>query len=267
MLWGEIMLCKLCHKAEAIRESHIVPKFVGKWIKATSPTHGLRNSAQPDQRRENLTKLPLLCEACEIRFSWSEKRFAEGVFFAFNREGRHSFAYSNWLLYFAVSLSWRVAVTQGVDRLNHVSNRYIQLDTAVAEWAAYLLSKPSQAQRYSYHLFFDSMAPCVEHVGAYYDGRYALNTTSWWIPSTEFEFGIYVKLPGMTFFTSISPENPAGWTNTQIHVSGQIGDAGQEVEYNLFWEAMLDDARNLREQMGKLSETQKAKLRKKSSQR
>ena len=36
-------ICALCHESKELKESHFIPKFVGKWLKKTSATGYLRN--------------------------------------------------------------------------------------------------------------------------------------------------------------------------------------------------------------------------------
>jgi len=35
-------ICKLCGNNDVLKESHFIPKFVGKWIKKTSVTGYIR---------------------------------------------------------------------------------------------------------------------------------------------------------------------------------------------------------------------------------
>jgi hypothetical protein len=259
------MLCKLCRSAEAIRESHIVPKFIGEWIKAQSSTGGLRDPNHPNVRRQDTTKFPLLCVECEERFSSREDEFARHVFYPFSQDGQHEFDYCGWLLYFAVSLSWRIAVMRGDDPKDRNPEMTACLEAASSTWRVFLLEKSADVHHYTYHLFFDSVAHCIEHVGTFYDGRYALRSIDGFVPSTLHDIGVYVKIPGMTFFSCVHPESPAGWANTRILEDGRIGDSGQEVVHELFWQAMHDSAKRVAEGMNSMSQVQKDKLRKRVS--
>lgn len=40
-------ICALCGKNAELRESHLIPKFVGEWIKRTSATGYLRQVVNP----------------------------------------------------------------------------------------------------------------------------------------------------------------------------------------------------------------------------
>ena len=72
--------CLLCGKNEAIENSHIIPSFVFKWMKATAPTEYLRTTETPRQRVQDGHKGPYLCLNCEGRFGKWENHFSEGFF-------------------------------------------------------------------------------------------------------------------------------------------------------------------------------------------
>ena len=40
--------CKLCEKLATLEDSHILPKFCGRWLKTTSATGILRNAVNPN---------------------------------------------------------------------------------------------------------------------------------------------------------------------------------------------------------------------------
>ncbi len=55
--------CALCQEAKVLKKSHIVPKFIGKWIKKTSETGKFRDLDY--KRIQDSVKLYLLCGDCE----------------------------------------------------------------------------------------------------------------------------------------------------------------------------------------------------------
>ena len=61
--------CGLCGNLAELRDSHIVPAFVARWIKDTSATGFLRGFHQPNRRVQDFPTKRLLCEGCEQRFS------------------------------------------------------------------------------------------------------------------------------------------------------------------------------------------------------
>ena len=73
--------CSLCEHDRDLQESHIIPKFVGKWLKKTSATGFLVNANHASKRVQDLITLNLLCRDCEERFSKFETYFAKGLIF------------------------------------------------------------------------------------------------------------------------------------------------------------------------------------------
>ena len=76
-------ICSLCHESKKLKESHFIPKFVGKWLKRTSATGYLRNIDNINKRQQDSLKDYLLCNDCELLFSGWEKQFSEKMFIPF----------------------------------------------------------------------------------------------------------------------------------------------------------------------------------------
>lgn len=72
--------CVICGRLPPIDNSHIIPKFVFRWMTKTAPTPYLRHGDEPNKRLQDGTKYPLLCTECETLASKYEKSFAERVF-------------------------------------------------------------------------------------------------------------------------------------------------------------------------------------------
>lgn len=77
------MVCKLCLQNKPLADSHIIPKFAGKWLKETSATGYLRTAENPNVRKQDLPTEKLLCYDCEGLLSLWEKAFANEVFLPF----------------------------------------------------------------------------------------------------------------------------------------------------------------------------------------
>ena len=61
--------CRLCRLSDDLRESHIIPSFVFKWLKKTSATGYLRFAEGDAASKQDGVKIPLLCGTCEQRLS------------------------------------------------------------------------------------------------------------------------------------------------------------------------------------------------------
>ena len=56
--------CYLCKEPAQLQRSHIVPSFVGKWLKDTSVTGFLRHGIDQSLRQQDIPKQPLLRSSC-----------------------------------------------------------------------------------------------------------------------------------------------------------------------------------------------------------
>src|SRR3954468_11545726 len=74
---SDLSPCALCKQPKPLCDSHIIPAFVGKWLKETSATVYLRSALSPDLRQQDLLTKRLLCADCEGRFSGFERLAAE----------------------------------------------------------------------------------------------------------------------------------------------------------------------------------------------
>ena len=59
--------CRLCGKEADLCESHLVPKFVFRWLKKTG-ADAFRPPLDPNRKVKDGAKLYLLWEECEGRF-------------------------------------------------------------------------------------------------------------------------------------------------------------------------------------------------------
>ena len=77
------MTCQLCDRDASLCESHVIPKFVFKWIKDTSATKRLRSMDDPDRLKQDGRKPRLLCADCERIFNRWETLFAKHIFWPY----------------------------------------------------------------------------------------------------------------------------------------------------------------------------------------
>ena len=72
--------CHLCHKTSDLQRSHVIPSFVIRWLKDTSPGF-VRDSKNQNVRTQDGIKEYLLCVECEQLFSKWERDFANYIFY------------------------------------------------------------------------------------------------------------------------------------------------------------------------------------------
>jgi hypothetical protein len=85
---NQISLCKLCEKNNDLKVSHVLPRFLGKYLKDTSATGFLTavdENGNPS-RSQDLYKRRLLCGQCESVLNEAETFFADKVFYPFKKD-------------------------------------------------------------------------------------------------------------------------------------------------------------------------------------
>jgi len=151
--------CAFCGKTGALRESHILPAFVYRWLRDRSGTGHIRNSENPNLRVQDGLKLHWLCNECEQRFNQYETAFASKVFHPWHA-GVQRVLYEEWLLKFCVSISWRVLSYTFGKNPNRI---YTEEQTALAAraekcWKAFLNNEVPHPGVFEQHLvIFDVM--------------------------------------------------------------------------------------------------------------
>lgn len=152
--------CRLCHEFRELRESHVVPKFVFKWLKRTGAP-GFRSPLAPNKRQQDGAKLKLLCDECEGRFSRLETKFANEFFWPHLNDEVERFEYDSSLYRFAISLFWRrLAVDPGV-RPHLVKKACEELEPHLRE---FLLEENSNQLGESVHMVTMGETPGVTPV-------------------------------------------------------------------------------------------------------
>lgn len=149
--------CKLCSENKELVESHIIPKFIGKWLKKTSSTGYLTSSGNDEvpKRSQDLTKRPLLCKSCENVFSKFETFFANKIFFPYSNKQLNRIPLDDKIGKFIISVSLRasfVLLDSGDETTMKWSSQLIPL---INDWKKYLLckKKPSESDNGHYLLF------------------------------------------------------------------------------------------------------------------
>ncbi len=153
---GMIGNCELCGANAPLILSHVIPKFVIKWLKGTSAT-GYFRSLRTGKRLQEAPRIPLLCSDCEQRLGRHEKQFCERIFLPFQRLPQpRSFEYDEWLLRFLVGIHWRVLATD--DSLPEEARGIFA--PAQERWQKYLLDLSRDPGGSEFHLQFVDM---IEH--------------------------------------------------------------------------------------------------------
>jgi hypothetical protein len=100
-------ICRLCQRPRELRDSHILPAFVFRWLKDTSATGFMRFADEPNRRAQDGITTRLLCDECEGRLGVWERAFANDLFYPYVENSSLRVRCGTWLLKFCASVSWR----------------------------------------------------------------------------------------------------------------------------------------------------------------
>jgi hypothetical protein len=236
-----LQTCALCKQKKKLKASHIVPRFVGKWLKSTSATGFLRGVIEPNKRLQDLPKMPLLCEDCEEKLSRLETYFANRIFFPFLKNKNHSFKYDTRLLEFAASLSWRALLVSYDEFRQDRPHLCVHVDKAEETWRQYLSGESQDLGPYEHHLFFFDYVKGGNNLPHGFQW-YTLRASDATLVSNEKRVFAYSKLPWMTFVSSIHPIHLDGWYGTKIEQVGEVSSP-QRIEDEVFGGFLVNRAK------------------------
>ncbi len=237
--------CALCNQTAQLRVSHIVPSFVGKWLKQTSVTGFIRQLDNPNLRKQDIHKEPLLCEQCEGAFSVYEKQFAEHVFYPYVQKELDErgvgqglircIPYDEWLLRFVVSLQWRALTTSSkLDEVQvanaRIGNRFASaMDSALRDWADYLLGRrETSGEERHYIVFLQNLAAGSGYLPEGLSDNvnmYLLRSIDTTPVFNRNSLLLYTKLGPIAVITSLRPHRLKGMHDALIRKRDSISTA------------------------------------------
>ncbi|MFH1421936.1 MAG: hypothetical protein ABIH42_04390 [Planctomycetota bacterium] len=218
--------CGLCKGKDRLSGSHIIPKFVFDGIKSNSPTGYLRCASQPNVRRQDGDKTPLLCANCERRFGEAERKFAKHVFRPFQEGCVLPLTYGPWLNYFISSVNWRTlhldnpefhtsAKLSGKDLTHFYNAENVLTD--------YLLGNRNDIGNIENHIFFwENMATDdVQLISARPNTMIRSSAFSYsFVDFGHNAYYVYANLAGIIICTVIRKKADEKWVNTSIQLDG-----------------------------------------------
>ena len=203
-------ICKLCKKDRPLRNSHVIPAFVARWLRKTSATGNLRSSRQPNQLVQDTRKLPMLCHECEQRFGAWEAKFARCIFLPRHAGTSAAGNYGPWLRLFLASIAWRVATVQ-IANHTQVGSNYNNAAQSLEHWRRFLLDETTNFEEYTIHLLFLNATTLTSESLPKYYNHFLLRTTGYRLIVQPRVLAVLVKLPGMVVWLPILPRKPRGW--------------------------------------------------------
>jgi hypothetical protein len=213
--------CALCNKVAPLKKSHIIPKFVSKWLKETSATGFLRGIQKPQERKQDLPKLPLLCENCEQILSRLENYFASNIFYPVLNEQKKEIDYDERLLLFVISLSWRTLKTSYFAQVKYSPWIKEHLDKAEEVWRKCLLTESINEEQYEHHIVFFDYVKTETGMPDRLQW-YTLRATDSTLASNKETVFAFTHFPHIFFVSSIYPPKFSGWENTKVEKNGKL---------------------------------------------
>lgn len=250
--------CALCHQVAELRNSHLVPAFVGRYLKDTSATGYLRSGEKPNVRQQGTNKASLLCEKCEGIFSVFENEFSRKAFPTIQGDNFNELDYDLWLLKFLVSINWRLLVTKHQEVSDDAPAFKDIIEGTLENWRLFLLGQRNRAGGV-HHMFVISGVP-VKITGDVHQKtlHYLLRGIDGSVIVFARSIGVYTKLLRTMFYSPLVPESPSGWKNTRIHAGPGRIVSPQSVAMPGLWDYI--QARIEAMHSTPLSETQRKKI-------
>jgi hypothetical protein len=216
--------CRLCLKLTELQHSHIIPKFVVKWLKDSSPGY-IRTNNDPNRRIQDGYKEYFLCRDCEQLFSKWEDVFFKRIFSPLHSTPPSiaSISYTPWFLKFAVSIAWRVLlyrINLGIPYLT--DEQLIMAEQAKKVWRKFLLGGLQDLGEFTQHLLpLDVVQSNYIFNNSPFINRYILSTIDLdvvsWKPTPTVA---YAKLGRLLFFGVIQDEHGNIFKGTKIQNKG-----------------------------------------------
>ncbi|MFJ7681642.1 hypothetical protein [Peribacillus butanolivorans] len=226
-------ICALCKNERELELSHIIPKFVFRYLKRDSFSGIIRNATNPNVALQDGDKKYLLCSDCEDIFSDNERKFSNNVFLPFKKDGVVNIKYDgNWLLHFITSVNWRTLfedMPSFIDNKDDSNSLFMKqlssLEKAEVIMRQFLLGKKSNLGSIETHLFFyenvEKMSREILHLRPHsmvHGGVFGYT-----VISTSGGIFIFNNLLGVIIVTIIKAAKNEKWKNTFVkNESGKI---------------------------------------------
>jgi len=258
-------ICALCKDQTNLKESHLIPKFVGKWLKRTSATGYLRDIDNINKRQQDIPKEYLLCHNCEILFSGWEKLFSEQIFLPNLDKEQYISSYKEWLSKFCASLSWRtlIHIKRQNNNFNDESDYFLnKTNQAENHLRNFLLGNTPNLDQYEQHIFpLTEIEKPPEHLNFPSNiNRYFLRSIGIDVLSGDEDIYTFTKLPTFLIIGIISSKYSKQMRNSRVALKQGILRPSNLAMPEYLLEYMKDKAREIQIKVSDISEDQNNKV-------
>jgi hypothetical protein len=248
--------CKLCENERTVKESHIIPKFVFRWLKKTGGAF-IRKADNPNKRQEDGVKQYLLCNECEQLFSKLEDKFARDIFYPYSDKKIASFRYDNDLMKFSISVLYRILLFNINEDNSFNESHSDVLTQAFNEWKGFLNQKKKLNKFDKVHIFFTSktlnkdILPTKRFLSYYSRG---IDGT---IVSSDKSCIVYAKMARVILIGEINDFDNSEMKDTLINLSGGVLNTKQmNLSYQIR-EFLIDRVKRINILYDKVSDRQR----------
>lgn len=255
-------MCRLCQQEAELLLSHVLPAFVFRWLKESSGNSHIRQSHEPNQRVQDGEKRYWLCASCEQLFGEAEREFSLRLFRPYLNAPGSVFSYSEWLLKFCVSVSWRVLLLAREEGKfeGWEPERVARLATAAETWRAYLLGTRMHPGVHQQHLLpVDRIQSTTGDLPPNIN-RYLMRAISFDLCRGKESVFTHAKLGRFVIIGFVHEPNIDHWKGSKVHASfGHVEPRKYVVPAALgdYWNAQ---ANKVHAALASVSEAQQAKI-------
>lgn len=247
--------CAMCAAEPRDEISHIIPAFVYRWLKQSSPTGFIRAAGNPNKRLQDGPKQHLLGRTCEDLFSGWENQFAETIFREVHHEGINNlnFSYGDWFAKFCVGTSWR-SLAYLLESKSDVTLPFGHEEAAHAalgKWRAFLKGETRFIDpHWQYFLILDTPISVPNEADRADMTTFIHRSVDIDTMHAPGECYIFTKMCNVLIIGSIVDTNPKQWQRCKVGLSGGNYRCPEDFRvsgcFTKYFETALDQLRQAR---------------------
>lgn len=215
-------VCRLYDIETDLMGSHIIPRFAFDHMKKTGSKF-LRRSFEPNIRLQDGTKKHWLSKEAETEFSKRETWFTNKIFYPYLAGSKKRIQYDDNLLYFTISVLWRVLLEQ-IEHPSLIDEPYLDKLKVVAEdWKLFLRGDKKMPEHRKVYIFLTGSV--VYHDFDSNEANYYLTRT---IDATIVAndpptfVSVYAKFNRFIFWSTIIGGSTKGLSSIKINPMGGV---------------------------------------------
>lgn len=254
--------CLLCRADSDLQLSHILPAFAFRWLRESSGNGHIRSNNEPNKRVQDGLKRYWLCSSCEELFSRSETAFAGKLFHPYLSASGKAFSYSQWLLHFCTSVSWRVLhfyLDEG--HLKDWEPEAIALtQQAEITWREFLLGQKRHPGNFQQHILpLDQISSSSRNLAPNIN-RYLMRAVHMDFCRGSRSIFTYSKLGRFIIIGFVHEPNLSHWKGTKVHATHGFIEPKRYVLPEAFGRYLNEKAQKLGSALNSVSDRQQEKI-------